>query len=366
MATAEVRQPDLSLGLQAALSRGDRRGALALVLEAERSAPQDIGLKLQRAMVSRALGDLTGALLALDEALSLAPYDYVALLSKGAVVERMSGERAAAAIYKNALSIAPPDDKLPEPLRAPTERARQVVARTMAALELLLPVEGRGAAGGRLSAAPEDRGAAGEPADGAAAGFRAHRHVLASANVRFPPAADVRSVRLPPANRWGAAWTSTNQALAGSARPSPGRAAPWERLGAGGADGRDSPAVGPDNDRHRGLETEEVDDERADRDLSAPFPAVEPAAAQRLPQARFAGRLVTPQPAGAIPAQLRIHRDGLAHGGSSGPPAAPRTCASAALTRPLPRRCAPGRGAGQNITGTLASTTSQSPRTASP
>ncbi|MDB5496850.1 MAG: Aspartyl/Asparaginyl beta-hydroxylase, partial [Phenylobacterium sp.] len=112
MTSAEIRQPDLSAGVQEALQRGDRRGALALVLEAERSAPQDIGLKLQRAMVSRALGDLAGALAALDEALSLDPYDYVALLSKGAVVERMGGERAAAAVYRNALSIAPPDDKL--------------------------------------------------------------------------------------------------------------------------------------------------------------------------------------------------------------------------------------------------------------
>lgn len=140
MTSAETRPPDLSAGVQAALQRGDRQGALALVLEAERSAPQDVGLKLQRAMVSRALGDLAGALAALEEALSLDPYDFVALLSKGAVVERMSGQRAAAAVYKNALSIAPPDDRLPEPLRAPTERARQVVALTMAALEAHLKV----------------------------------------------------------------------------------------------------------------------------------------------------------------------------------------------------------------------------------
>ena len=135
MTSAEVRQPDLSADVLAALQRGDRRAALALVLEAERAAPQDIGLKLQRAMVNRALGDLAGALVALDEALALDPYDYVALLSKGAVVERLNGERAAAAVYKNALSIAPPDDDIPAPLRAPTDRARQVVARTMEALE---------------------------------------------------------------------------------------------------------------------------------------------------------------------------------------------------------------------------------------
>jgi tetratricopeptide (TPR) repeat protein len=135
MTSAEVRQPDLSAEVLAALQRGDRGGAMALVLEAERAAPQDVGLKLQRAMVSRALGDLAGALVALDEALALDPYDFVALLSKGALVERKSGERAASAIYKNALSIAPPDEEIPEPLRAPTERARQVVARTAAALE---------------------------------------------------------------------------------------------------------------------------------------------------------------------------------------------------------------------------------------
>jgi aspartyl/asparaginyl beta-hydroxylase (cupin superfamily) len=127
MTSAEVRQPDLSAEVLAALQRGDRRGALELV--------QDIGLKLQRAMVSRALGDLAGALVALDEALALDPYDYVALLSKGAVVERLNGERAAAAVYKNALSIAPPEDEIPAPLRAPTDRARQVVARTREALE---------------------------------------------------------------------------------------------------------------------------------------------------------------------------------------------------------------------------------------
>ena len=135
MASAEVRQLDVSADVQAALQRGDRVAALALVAEAERIAPRDVGLKLQRAMVSRAMGDLAGALAALEAALQIDPYDYVALLSKGAVVERMQGERAAAAVYKNALTIAPPDDELPPPLRAPTERARRVVADTMAALE---------------------------------------------------------------------------------------------------------------------------------------------------------------------------------------------------------------------------------------
>jgi hypothetical protein len=135
MSSAEIRQPDMSAAVQDALRRGDRQAALALVVEAERAAPADVGLKLQRAMVTRAMGDLAGSLAALDEALNLDPYDYVALLSKAAVVEKLDGERAAAAIYKNALKIAPSDDKLPPPLRAPTERARQLVARTQRELE---------------------------------------------------------------------------------------------------------------------------------------------------------------------------------------------------------------------------------------
>ncbi|MFI4966641.1 MAG: aspartyl/asparaginyl beta-hydroxylase domain-containing protein [Caulobacterales bacterium] len=126
---------DLSAAVQAALRRGDRPGALGLLREAERAAPGDKALKMQRAMVLRTMGDLAGAVAALDEALSLDAYDYVARLSKAALVERISGERAAATDYRNALAIAPADDDLPTPLRAPTERGRQVVARTMAALE---------------------------------------------------------------------------------------------------------------------------------------------------------------------------------------------------------------------------------------
>jgi hypothetical protein len=156
MSSAEVRQPDMSAGVQDALRRGDRQAALALAIEAERAAPGEIALKLQRAMVNRAMGDLPAALAALDEALSLDPYDFVALLSKGAVIERMSGERAAAAVYRNALKIAPPDDKLPAPLRGPTERARQLVARTQGALEDFLR-ERTGAVKSELSEAARRR-----------------------------------------------------------------------------------------------------------------------------------------------------------------------------------------------------------------
>jgi len=135
MSEAEARAAEVGAGVRAALARGDSAGALALVREAETKAPGDLQLKLQRAMVCRAAGDLPGAAQALDEALAIDPYDYVALLSKGAVTERWIGERAAADIYRNALKVGPPEDKLPAPLKAPTERARQVVARVDQALE---------------------------------------------------------------------------------------------------------------------------------------------------------------------------------------------------------------------------------------
>jgi tetratricopeptide (TPR) repeat protein len=135
MSQAQVRTPEVGAAVQAALQRGDPKGALALVAEAEAQAPGDLQLKLQRAMICRALNDLPGALAALDEALSIDPYDYVALLSKGAVLERLSGEKAAAAIYRNALKIGPGDERLPPPLKAPTEKARAVVARVQQQLE---------------------------------------------------------------------------------------------------------------------------------------------------------------------------------------------------------------------------------------
>jgi hypothetical protein len=135
MSDAEARATEVAAGVQAALGRGDTKGALALVREAESRAPKDLQLKLQRAMVCRAAGDLGGAAEALDEALAIDPYDYVALLSKGAVTERRLGERTAADIYRNALKIGPPDDQLPPPLKGPTERARTVVARVDEALE---------------------------------------------------------------------------------------------------------------------------------------------------------------------------------------------------------------------------------------
>jgi aspartyl/asparaginyl beta-hydroxylase (cupin superfamily) len=135
MSEAEARAAEVGAGVQAALARGDAKGALALVRAAEAKAPGDLQLKLQRALVCRAANDLPGAAEALDEALAIDPYDYVALLSKGAVTERWLGEREAAKAYRNALKVGPPEDRLPPQLKAPTERARAVVARVDQALE---------------------------------------------------------------------------------------------------------------------------------------------------------------------------------------------------------------------------------------
>lgn len=118
----------------AAMRRGDSRAALDCVGQAERLAPVDPHVKMQKALIYRVSGALPAAVAALDEALSLDPYNFLALLSKGALIEKLSGERAAARIYENALKIAPSDDKLPPNLKSPVARARDVVEKTRAAL----------------------------------------------------------------------------------------------------------------------------------------------------------------------------------------------------------------------------------------
>ena len=71
----------------ATLQRGDARGALAMLLAAERSDPKDLGVKLHLALAQRTLGDFPAALRALDAALAIDPYFFLALLSKGVVLE---------------------------------------------------------------------------------------------------------------------------------------------------------------------------------------------------------------------------------------------------------------------------------------
>ncbi|MCR5878328.1 aspartyl/asparaginyl beta-hydroxylase domain-containing protein [Phenylobacterium sp. J367] len=135
MSEAAKAPEDLVRQAHEAFRRGDAARAFGLLAEAEAVFPRDLSIKLQKAMIRRAMGDLSGALAALDEALDIDPYDYVSLLSKAGLVEQISGERAAAAIYKNALKIAPADDKIPAAFRRPTERARDLVARTTERLD---------------------------------------------------------------------------------------------------------------------------------------------------------------------------------------------------------------------------------------
>ncbi len=118
----------------AALQRGDARGALAMLLEAERSDPADLHVKLHLALAHRVLGDFPAALRALDAALAIDPYFFLALLSKGAVLERMGQMRFAADIYQSALKIAPRPENTAPSLDAPIRRAREVVAAQAEAL----------------------------------------------------------------------------------------------------------------------------------------------------------------------------------------------------------------------------------------
>lgn len=118
----------------ATLQRGDARGALAMLLEAERSAPADLHVKLHLALAQRVLGDLPAALRALDAALAIDPYFFLALLSKGVVLERMGRMKSAAQTYRNALQIAPRPENIAPALDAPIRHAREVVAAEAVAL----------------------------------------------------------------------------------------------------------------------------------------------------------------------------------------------------------------------------------------
>lgn len=118
----------------ATLQRGDARGAIAMLLEAERSNPADLHVKLHLALAQRVLGDFPAALRALDAALAIDPYFFLALLSKGAVLERMGRMRFAAQTYQSALKIAPRPENTAPSLDAPIRRAREVVAAEAVAL----------------------------------------------------------------------------------------------------------------------------------------------------------------------------------------------------------------------------------------
>lgn len=136
------RAPESSaftLEIDAAFQRRDFQGALAALNRAEAQAPNNVALKMQRAVALRMTGDLTGSLGALSAALALDPYNATALLAKGALLERLEGEQVAAAVYRDALKIAPAEP--PPGLAAPLARARDVVERASRELEAFLFAE---------------------------------------------------------------------------------------------------------------------------------------------------------------------------------------------------------------------------------
>ena len=104
----DTRTRELVQQAERALQSRDARSALGLLREAETRAPGDAGVKMQLA-------------LALD------PYLLLGLLSKAWLLEKLNRTREAAVAYRNALRVAPPDERLPAGLRAPVERAREVV-----------------------------------------------------------------------------------------------------------------------------------------------------------------------------------------------------------------------------------------------
>ncbi|GAB5412721.1 MAG: hypothetical protein Cons2KO_03240 [Congregibacter sp.] len=109
------------------IRRGDSRGAITLLKDAEAAHPRDLDLKLNLAMAYRNNGELHEALKALNAALAVEPYSFMALLSKGSVLEQLGHIRNAADTYRNALKIAPPEGSRPPSLQAPIAHAQQVI-----------------------------------------------------------------------------------------------------------------------------------------------------------------------------------------------------------------------------------------------
>lgn len=131
-AASQTSVAELRRAADAALARGDPRGALQLLEQAERTGPPDPEVLLGKALVLRLTGDFGRALETIDDALALEPYHFMALLSKGFLLEKLARPKAAAAVYKNALKVAP--EPAPPPLRAPVERARALIAGQTEAL----------------------------------------------------------------------------------------------------------------------------------------------------------------------------------------------------------------------------------------
>ncbi len=122
----------------AAMQRGDARGALQVLDDARAAAPDNSDVAMARAVALRMIGDDGRAMDALEQVLAADPYNFFALLSKAALIERHAGTKAAAKLYRDVLKIAPIEDRLPPPLRAQLQHARDVIDRDRAAREVFI------------------------------------------------------------------------------------------------------------------------------------------------------------------------------------------------------------------------------------
>ena len=128
MISAVDQARNLLAEAERSLQGGDGVKALPFLRRAAALEPKNPDIRLQTALALRLTGDLDGALAELDEALGLDPYMVLAHLSKGFVLEKLGLTRAAASAYTVALKCAPPPGQTPPGMRAPLDRAREIVA----------------------------------------------------------------------------------------------------------------------------------------------------------------------------------------------------------------------------------------------
>jgi aspartyl/asparaginyl beta-hydroxylase (cupin superfamily) len=117
-----------SLGVHALRAR-DPRGAMKLLKQARKAAPNDLLTLLTLSRACRESGDEAGEGEALDAALAVDPYFLPGMLAKAARLDRL-GERAAAALlYRNALKVAGPEPQWPQMMRPQLAQARAAADR---------------------------------------------------------------------------------------------------------------------------------------------------------------------------------------------------------------------------------------------
>jgi aspartate beta-hydroxylase len=112
----------------AALRRGDRAPARALLEQAARAAPDDVMSWIHLAMACKANGDADAEAQAVERALVCDPMDLIALIMKSQILEREGRTNEAARVHAAVSAVSPPVERLSPDLRKAVLHSRDMIA----------------------------------------------------------------------------------------------------------------------------------------------------------------------------------------------------------------------------------------------